>query len=180
MKLNKATRTSINKAYFEHMHNAKIIVTVNPAQWEGDFRLWESLASGALVFVDYLFVPHPFPLLNGIHIVYYSNHNKTELWSKLDYYLSHPQEAQKIAQNGYLHAMKYHRAVNLIDYVLYSTHLKQQSLQQSKSIPKYVYSAQYLNFETIRQEMTIKALQLPGKFLETVVMYNHTHLNAAG
>ena len=29
--LNTATRTSINKEYFEHMHNSRIIVTVNPA-----------------------------------------------------------------------------------------------------------------------------------------------------
>ena len=173
--MNKATRTSINKAYFEHMHNTKIIVTVNPADWEGDFRLWESMASGALVFVDHLFVPHPFPLIDKVHIIYYDNHNKTELWNKLKYYLSHPQEAQKIAQNGYLYAMKYHRAVNLIDYVFSSTHLKKQS-DDSLSVSPYIFSAQYLNYEAKQQAKVIHDSQLPGTFSEKAIMFNHTHL----
>ena len=31
---------------------AKIVVTCNPSHSEGDFRTFEALASGALVFVD--------------------------------------------------------------------------------------------------------------------------------
>lgn len=44
--LNKASRTTVNKGYFQQMYNASIIVTVNPANWEGDFRLWEAFATG--------------------------------------------------------------------------------------------------------------------------------------
>merc|ERR1711957_944835 len=40
--------------YFDALGRAKIVVTCNPAEWEGDFRLWESLLSGALVFVDWI------------------------------------------------------------------------------------------------------------------------------
>ena len=47
--LSTATRTQIDRMYFERMYNTKIIVTVNPAGWEGDFRLWESLATGVCV-----------------------------------------------------------------------------------------------------------------------------------
>ena len=49
--INKASRTTVDKSYFGQMYRAKIIVTVNPAGWEGDFRFMEALASGALIFV---------------------------------------------------------------------------------------------------------------------------------
>ena len=38
--------------YLSHLADSKIIVTCNPWSWEGDFRLWEALLSGALVMVD--------------------------------------------------------------------------------------------------------------------------------
>jgi len=34
------------------MREARIVVTCNPSHWEGDFRLFEAMLSGALVFVD--------------------------------------------------------------------------------------------------------------------------------
>jgi len=36
-----ASRTTVSTSYFDQMRDAEIIVTVNPAYWEGDFRLWE-------------------------------------------------------------------------------------------------------------------------------------------
>jgi hypothetical protein len=99
------------------MYNSKIIVTVNPADWEGDFRLWESMATGALVFVDPIFVPHSYPLIDGKHVIFFSNSNRQELYEKLDYYLNNPIKAREIAINGYLYCMKYHRTVNMIDYL---------------------------------------------------------------
>ena len=171
-----ATRTALNKAYFEHMHNAKIIVTVNPADWEGDFRTWEALAAGALVFVDPLMVPYPFPLLDGIHIVYYSIHNKTELWQKLDYYINNPVARERVAINGYLYAMKHHRTANLIDYVLRTAETKKYLLTYDNhtstaltdaSAVNYTYTGQYLNYEARRQENRMKNDQKPGHYIAT-------------
>lgn len=146
------------------MFNSKIIVTVNPAQWEGDFRLWESLCSGALVFVDPLFVPHQYPLIHGEHVIYFSNSNKTDLWSKLDYYRNHPDEARQIAINGYLHAMKYHRTVNMIDYFLRTLHAQKAALDSETrhSPPQYTYTGQFLNHEAKIQERMIKQCDKPG------------------
>ena len=173
-----ATRTALNKAYFEHMHNAKIIVTVNPADWEGDFRTWEALAAGALVFVDPLMVPYPFPLLDGIHIVYYSIHNKTELWQKLDYYINNPVARERVAINGYLYAMKHHRTSNLIDYILRTAETKKylltttydnttstSAMMAETSIVNYTYTGQYLNYEARRQENRMKNDQKPGRYI---------------
>lgn len=152
------------------MYNAQIVVTVNPANWEGDFRLWEAMGTGALIFVDPLFVPHQFPLVDGVHVVYYSNSNKTELFEKLDYYLANPKKAREIAINGYLHALKYHRTVSLMDYVLRTTHaqklmdLKATNPEASSSIalPRYSFTGQSLVYEAKSLQKYIKACNDPG------------------
>ena len=158
------------------MYNAKIIVTVNPANWEGDFRLWESLASGALVMVDPIFVPHPFPLIDGIHVVFFNNQKKDDLFEKLDYYRKHPDLARKIAITGYLHCMKHHRTVSMIDYIMRSAHIKRATMKNALPIPKYYYSAQYLNYEANIQGVDIKTKDRPGNY-KLLVMANHTALN---
>jgi hypothetical protein len=167
--VNRADRTGVSKEYFEQMYNSQIIVTVNPAHWEGDFRLWESFATGALVMVDPLFVPHSNPLVDGVHVVYFSNHNKTDLFSKLDYYRTHRDEARRIAINGYLHAMKYHRTVNLIDYVLRSAHLRRAALSGQRPLPQYAFTAQYLDQETRRQNKEILKHNRPA------ILHPHGH-----
>lgn len=65
VQVNKGQRREINTAYMSAMRSAKIIVTCNPSSWEGDFRLWEAMASGALVFVDEMDTPMPHPLIDG-------------------------------------------------------------------------------------------------------------------
>lgn len=115
--INTASRTVISKDYFGQMYNSQIIVTSNPSHWEGDFRFCEAMASGALILVDEMFVPRPYPFKDNFHVVYYNNHNKTDLFEKLDYYRSQAKSRKAVAIRGYLHAMRYHRASNLIDYV---------------------------------------------------------------
>ena len=47
--------------YYRHLRDAKIIVSCNPAEWEGDFRLWESFLSGAMIMVDKMTIPEWMP-----------------------------------------------------------------------------------------------------------------------
>lgn len=115
--VNAASRTVVSGEYFDFMYRAKIIVTSNPSDWEGDFRLCEAFASGALIFVDHMFVPRPNPFINHKHVIYYDNNNKTDIFEKLDYYVNRRKLTAHLAMQGYLHAMKYHRASNLIDYI---------------------------------------------------------------
>mgnify|MGYP001288080589 CR=1 FL=1 len=44
-------RNSIQMDYYEKMFHSKIVVTCNPDNWEGDYRTWEALSTGSLVFV---------------------------------------------------------------------------------------------------------------------------------
>ena len=81
--MNHAQRRTIDKAYLEHNRNAKIVVTCNPSFWDGDFRTWEAMASGALVFVDQMHVPVAYPLIDGVHLIIYDNHDRETFRRKL-------------------------------------------------------------------------------------------------
>lgn len=127
--INQASRPTLDSKYFGMMGNAKIIVTANPTSWEGDFRLCEAFSGGALIFVDHMFVPRPYPFVNDEHIVYYDNMDKEDLFRKLDKYRSNLELMKSVAAKGYLHAMIHHRTVNLMDYVLRSVQFKLENLQ---------------------------------------------------
>ena len=130
------------------------------------------------MFVDPIFVPHQFPLQDGQHVVFFSNTNRSELFEKLDYYRANVVEARRIAANGYLFAMKYHRTVNLMDYIMRTVHMRQVQLQLASSmaaaaavgavvgdqasLPNYVYTGQYLNYEARAQEEMIQKCHRPG------------------
>lgn len=51
--------------------------------------------------------------------------NKTDLFLKLDVYRRSVERSRRVAVAGYLHAMKYHRAANLADYVFRTLHTKE-------------------------------------------------------
>lgn len=101
-------RAGINLDYFHTLQQSQIIISCNPDDWEGDYRLWESLCSGTLVFCDKIFTPLLNPLEHKKHLIFYDRNNLNELNELIDYYLSHPNEANEIAKNGYNYAMKYH------------------------------------------------------------------------
>ena len=105
-------RTVIDAGYLSTMRSAKIVVTCNPTGWEGDFRLFEALSSGALVMVDRMGTPYHHPLIDGEHVVFYDHTNKTDLLAKLDHALSHPHWARKVGVKGYAHVLRHHRAVS--------------------------------------------------------------------
>jgi len=87
--------------YWAGLKRAQIVVTANPSKWEGDFRLWEALASKALVFVDHLYAPMPCPLIDGQDVIYFHPYDQADFVKKLEYYLAHPEEARRIAMSGF-------------------------------------------------------------------------------
>ena len=65
------------------------------------------MASGALIFVDHMYVPRPSPLLDGQHFILYDNNNKTDLFEKLDKYRSDKQAARKVGPYSQSHITTY-------------------------------------------------------------------------
>ena len=170
--VNSASRTVVSRGYFEKMHSAKIILTSNPSHWEGDFRLMEALASGALIFVDKMYVPRPFPLKNNKHLVYYDNMNKTDVFEKLDKFRGDEQLSRHIATRGYLHSMKFHRAANLIDYVMRTIHLYLMRLDKRKGKITSTHGLNILsNYTQTGFDMRQIALTLQEKRKKTGGLY---------
>ena len=103
-----------------HLRDTKIIVTCNPSFYEGDFRLWESFLSGALVFIDEMVIQNwmPNPPIHGVHWISYDPTNRTDFTTKLHYYATHLQEAREIALAGYQHTLMYHMPTNRVEYIL--------------------------------------------------------------
>ena len=101
------------------LHSCIAIPTVNFY-----FHSVDLFFPGVTLPADHMYAPRPHPLLDGKHVIYYNNDNKTDLFVKLDYYRRNPKKARVVAINGYLHAMKYHRAACLLDYVMRSVEIK--------------------------------------------------------
>ena len=64
-------RSRVAPEYKHCLYDSKIVLHANPDHWEGDSRLWEALASGALVFVDRMHAPLKQPLVDGEHLIFY-------------------------------------------------------------------------------------------------------------
>lgn len=93
-----------NQHYFKQIKNSKIVVSHNPDGWEGDFRLFEALAGGALVFVDDMIATKDKGLKHKEHLVYYRSFD--ELNEMLLYYLENEKEALSIAKRGHEKSIK--------------------------------------------------------------------------
>lgn len=112
--------SDFDNTYLAHLSDSKIIVTCNPYDWEGDFRLWEALLSGALVMVDKMAIPQwmPHPFVHKKHLVFYDTRNQSEFNSLLEYYIEHEDEARRIGEAGYDFVLKHHMSKDRVSYIL--------------------------------------------------------------
>lgn len=108
------------KEYFNLLKRSRIVVTCNPSRWEGDFRTWETFASGALVFIDRMYIPMKHPLVDGKHCIFYdtSGEGLLKMEKMILHLIAKPELAVHIAREGHDFAMRYHRASNRIDEIL--------------------------------------------------------------
>ena len=95
--------------YFEALRRSKIVIHCNPFPWEGDYRLYEAIAGGALVFSDAMGMPIQNPFVDQYHLMLYGLLNDRNLIQKLRYFLTHEDDRLALAQNGYDHAFAHHR-----------------------------------------------------------------------
>lgn len=116
--IGKIGRNSIQKEYYDKMFHSKIVVTCNPDHSEGDYRTWEALSSGALVFVDKMITPVLHPLIHEKHVIFYDKNDLRDLNNKLHYYLKNNEIRETIAKEGNAFALKYHKSSDRIDEIL--------------------------------------------------------------
>ena len=108
----------VNENYYYILKKSKIIVTANPPNWEGDFRLWEALLVGNLVLCDKMILPHilKYPLLDKKHLVFYDNPN--EIPHLINYYMINEDERIKIGNEGRKYCLENHTFSNRLDEIL--------------------------------------------------------------
>jgi hypothetical protein len=113
-------RSSIDPKYKRCLYDSKIVLHANPDPWEGDSRLWEALASGALVFVDRLHAPLQNPLVDGEHLIFYdlTEEGMEALERQILHYLGDDGERQRIAAQGRAFVLSHHRAVDRVDEII--------------------------------------------------------------
>lgn len=113
-----AGRSGFQKEYFDLMTRAKIVVTCNPDRWEGDYRLFEALSSGSLVLSDRMLTPVVHPLIDWEHLIYFDKDDMQGLGELIRELLAHDDVRGYIANNGYAHAMNFHKASDRINEIL--------------------------------------------------------------
>jgi hypothetical protein len=113
-------RSALNPTYKACLYDSRIVLHANPDWWEGDSRLWEAVASGALVFVDRMCQPITHPLVDGVHVIFYdlTDDGMRELERRILYFLAHDGERETLARQGREFALAQHRAINRIDAIL--------------------------------------------------------------
>lgn len=113
-------RSGINSRYKQCLYDSKIILHANPDPWEGDARLWEALASGALVFVDRMYAPIKNPLIDGQHLIFYdlTDEGMSILERKIIRFLTDDKERQKIGMQGREFVMNHHRSIHRVSEII--------------------------------------------------------------
>ena len=110
---------SVVDEYINVMLNSKIVVTCDPDHWEGDYRLFEALACGPLVFSNKMVTPIINSFEDGKHLIYYDRSKLDDnLKNQLIYFLENEEERLSIARKGYEHTMKYHKCSDRIDEII--------------------------------------------------------------
>ena len=108
-----STRTALSPHYLRLMRAARIVVTCNPGDWEGDFRTWEALASGAAVVRDRLYAPTP----HGDFGLVYDARSRSSFDAAMD--RAHA-NAGALGRRALADALAHHRAVSRVDWLLAS------------------------------------------------------------
>ncbi len=113
-------RSNIHPDYKRCLYDSRIILHANPDWWEGDARTWESLASGALVFVDRLYAPLEHPLVDGRHLIFYdfSDEGIARLEQQVVHFLAHEPERARIGTAGRTFVLAHHRSIDRANTII--------------------------------------------------------------
>ena len=120
----KEGRRGVDMDYIRGMMETKILVVTQRDAWEGHYRLFEAMVSGACVFSDTM-IGLPNELKNGTSIVLFDG--SESLRSLLAYYLEHESERLDIAKRGRLTAMSMYRSWHIMERITFGEPLSKCS-----------------------------------------------------
>lgn len=102
--------------YVDELLDCKMVVIAQRDEWEDHYRLYESLASGALVLMDTM-LAIPAGLKNKTNVAIYDD--LESLQSQLKFYLKEENRRVSIARRGMELALGYYRAWHRIEELIF-------------------------------------------------------------
>jgi hypothetical protein len=94
---------------------SKIVIN-SPANGDLNMRVFEAMASGALLVTEAIGNGQKDLFKNGVHLVEYRT--EKELFEKVDYYLTHDYERERIARAGQELVLSKHTYKHRVDFIL--------------------------------------------------------------
>jgi len=120
--LDDGVRTSLNEKYSRMLQESQIIVTSNPPNWEGDHRTFESLSSGALVFIDRASSHTSLGLIDGVNCVLFDLTDYNAFERKISFFINRGlqglNDAHAIATEGKKLVEMHHQSKNRIERII--------------------------------------------------------------
>ncbi len=113
---------NIQLKYVSALLHCKIVVIAQRDEWEDHYRLYESLASGALVMTDPMLAP-PEGLKNKTNILIYDN--LKSLRRMIQYYLESSSRRNSVARRGMELALGRYRSWHRVEQLLFGRPLFQ-------------------------------------------------------
>lgn len=105
------------KEYFKFMAQSRVCINLNgAAECKKTLRFYEIPYVGSYMISQRDSARQINPLLDGVHCNYFSSID--ELFDRIDWALSHPEERENIARNGHRMAMQFNTNVARANYVL--------------------------------------------------------------
>lgn len=107
-------RRSMSDAYFEMMCKSRIVVTCNPDGWEGDYRLFEALTTGSLVFCDEM--QNKMGLED--HVVWYDLYDLESIKGKISDCLNNPDKLNTMAKGALDYTKTNHTSDSRVKFII--------------------------------------------------------------
>lgn len=108
----------IQLKYVDALLRCQIVVVAQRDEWADHYRLYESLASGAMVLMDQMLAP-PAGLKNKTNVVVYDS--LESLGELIDYYVKHVHKRKSIARRGMELVRGRHRSWHLVEAILFGS-----------------------------------------------------------
>lgn len=124
---------NIQLKYVKEMLRCKIIVVAQRDEWEDHYRLYESLASGALVLMDPMLAP-PEGLRNKTNVLVYDSLESLDIL--LRYHLENASRRKSVARRGMELALGRYRSWHRVEQLLFGQALYQVDKPLDEAPPK--------------------------------------------
>jgi hypothetical protein len=103
----------------------------SPANGDVNMRVFEAMASGALLVTEAIENGQKDLFKDGVHLVQYRT--EEELFEKVDYYLKHDDEREQIAKEGQKLVLSKHTYKNRCDFILQTLFGNSKPLLEAKA-----------------------------------------------